>query len=592
MERIRRIITLIFRNIYLFRTDYIRVLVMSKMIELLIVVPFISILLGFTLDALHIQTLTEQNMVTVLFHPLTIFIIILIILVILLFIYYEMGFYMLMAYYQQRQIPYTLTKLWKRLNQKVLYFLSLQSLLLLLYILLLIPLFSTLLPVSITQNIEIPRFIVDELLTSTRGKVLYYGLIVALFAISLRFIFTLPFFVINHEMTLFDALKASFKFSNKKALETISMLLFILFIYLLIAAILIGVILIPLRVVDEVIPKYGHITAAFTLTALQGVVVGLFGLLQAMFSQVLVFVSFKLTKKEPIAHHDIQFHRKVMHWFTILSIFAFFLWSGINYINFAKALYEPDSYIIGHRGYMDKGVENTLSSIRSAAEAGADMVEIDIQQTKDGDFVVFHDKSLVRLAGVNKTIYSMTLQELENTIVKSGGLSDHIPSFRDVLALSNELGIRLLIEVKPHGHETSDYVEKIVALIDEYEGLDYHYIQTLDAELAIQIHDYEPRLRVGAVHAVVIGNIPDYGLDFVAVEQSFATSNLIQQAKQRDQEFFVWTVNSNASIQNYLTYNTSGIITNKPSNAYKLRSTFEEDKGFFTRVWNKLSLIF
>ena len=87
MERIKRIITLIFRNIYLFRTDYIRVLVMSKMIELLLVIPFISILFGFTLDRLHIQTLTEQNLVAVLLHPLTIFVLLIVILIICLSVF-------------------------------------------------------------------------------------------------------------------------------------------------------------------------------------------------------------------------------------------------------------------------------------------------------------------------------------------------------------------------------------------------------------------------------------------------------------------------------------------------------------------------
>ena len=104
MGRIKRILKLIFRNIYVFRTDYIRVILISKMTELIIVIPAISILFRFTLDSLNVKAVTEQNIGSLITHPLMLFVLSIVILIILLFIYYEMGFYMLLAYYQQRQI--------------------------------------------------------------------------------------------------------------------------------------------------------------------------------------------------------------------------------------------------------------------------------------------------------------------------------------------------------------------------------------------------------------------------------------------------------------------------------------------------------
>lgn len=60
-------------------------------------------------------------------------------------------------------------------------------------------------------------------------------------------------------------------------------------------------------------------------------------------------------------------------------------------------LYEPNTKIIAHRGDTMNAVENTVEAIESAAEAGADYSEIDIQETKDHQFVVFHDMTLRRL---------------------------------------------------------------------------------------------------------------------------------------------------------------------------------------------------
>ena len=592
MGRIKRILVLMFRNIYVFRTDYIRVLLISKMMELLIVIPAISILFKFTLEILNVQTITEQNIGSLITHPLMLFVLSIVILIILLFIYYEMGFYMLLAYYQQRQIPYRLTLIWRRLNKKVLYFMSLQSLLFFFYIVLLIPLISSFLPLTITQNIKVPRFIIDELLKSTEGMLLYYAMIVVLFAMSLRLIFTLPFFVVNHWMTVLEAIKESLKFSNKRTLETIAMLLLIFVIYIVSLATVLFIIFIPLFIIDEFLPAYGHVIAAFTLTAAQGVVFIMFGLLQAMFSQVLIFVSFKLTKLKPIPHHNKAFHRGVMQWAYLLAIYAFFLWSGINYLNIAQTIYEPATKIIGHRGYLDKGVENTISSLQEAVKAGSDLVEIDIQQTKDGEFVVFHDKTLRRLAGRSENVYNMTLEELMDITVYSNGNSDKIPSLDQMLEESQNLKVELLIEVKTHGYETDDFIERLVTKLDEYNSIDIHYIQSLEYPLAVAIHEYEPRLKVGSVHAVAIGSLPNYGLDFVAIEQSFVTRNIIFQAKNQDIEIFVWTVNTIGAIQHYLIENVDGIITNYPDISYILRDELEENKHFLRRVWNKITIIF
>ncbi|MDI1802538.1 glycerophosphodiester phosphodiesterase family protein, partial [Staphylococcus aureus] len=60
--------------------------------------------------------------------------------------------------------------------------------------------------------------------------------------------------------------------------------------------------------------------------------------------------------------------------------------------------------IIGHRGFEDKGVENSIPSLKAAAKANVEYVELDTIMTKDKQFVVSHDNNLKRLTGVNKNI--------------------------------------------------------------------------------------------------------------------------------------------------------------------------------------------
>ena len=79
--------------------------------------------------------------------------------------------------------------------------------------------------------------------------------------------------------------------------------------------------------------------------------------------------------------------------------------------------------IIGHRGFGVTGLftaipENTIYSFEKALEDGADGVELDLMETRDGEIVVFHDRNLLRMAGVKREIKDLTLEEIQSVIVR------------------------------------------------------------------------------------------------------------------------------------------------------------------------------
>ena len=75
--------------------------------------------------------------------------------------------------------------------------------------------------------------------------------------------------------------------------------------------------------------------------------------------------------------------------------------------------------IIAHRGGKI-GKENSLEAFLTVAEMGVDMVECDIRKTKDGVYVIFHDKDFVRLAGDSATVTDVTFREMSEILEKSG----------------------------------------------------------------------------------------------------------------------------------------------------------------------------
>lgn len=67
---------------------------------------------------------------------------------------------------------------------------------------------------------------------------------------------------------------------------------------------------------------------------------------------------------------------------------------------------------ISHRGGSAENLENTLTAFRHAQKAGTDLLELDVQLTKDKKVVVSHDNTLLRSAGVNKLISDLAYKEI------------------------------------------------------------------------------------------------------------------------------------------------------------------------------------
>jgi glycerophosphoryl diester phosphodiesterase len=98
---------------------------------------------------------------------------------------------------------------------------------------------------------------------------------------------------------------------------------------------------------------------------------------------------------------------------------------------------------IAHRGDPVDHAENTLPGINSAVRAGADLVEIDIKTTADGNVVVLHDDTLERIWGDPRLITEVRTEELSAI-----GTGDHrVPLLSEVLALIGGSSAGLLIDM-------------------------------------------------------------------------------------------------------------------------------------------------
>ena len=140
-----------------------------------------------------------------------------------------------------------------------------------------------------------------------------------------------------------------------------------------------------------------------------------------------------------------------------MSVILVRLWSPLLYLWMLgpnrprrKEMRPFEKTYVAHRGLYDpaKGIpENSLTAFRLAAEAGYGM-EMDLQLTRDGKLVVFHDKTLERMCGVKVNLTDLTYEELQS--YRLSGTEERIPLFDEVLEVVDGR-TPLIVEIKSEG---------------------------------------------------------------------------------------------------------------------------------------------
>jgi glycerophosphoryl diester phosphodiesterase len=111
----------------------------------------------------------------------------------------------------------------------------------------------------------------------------------------------------------------------------------------------------------------------------------------------------------------------------------------------------PMPLIIAHRGFSEAAPENTMAAFRKAAEADADMIELDVRESADHRFVVIHDKKIRRTTQLRGDVRSYTAAELRRidngSWFGSGFSHERIVRLTDALQMTKH-GMLFNIEIK------------------------------------------------------------------------------------------------------------------------------------------------
>jgi len=145
-----------------------------------------------------------------------------------------------------------------------------------------------------------------------------------------------------------------------------------------------------------------------------------------------------------------------------------------------------------HRGASEYAPENTMMAFNLGLYMGANGIETDVQRTKDGVLVLFHDDTLERVTGETGSIADYTYEELLAFRIKKGDLEDRIVKLEDFLQAFGWRDLTLAIEIKQSGIE-----KEIADMILKYDLGARVMITSFKLDSLKAIRAYAPILRTG-----------------------------------------------------------------------------------------------
>jgi len=229
--------------------------------------------------------------------------------------------------------------------------------------------------------------------------------------------------------------------------------------------------------------------------------------------------------------------------------------------------------IAAHRGFSGVYPENTMLAFEKAAEAGADEIELDVQLSKDGQVVIFHDESLDRLTGHRGWVRDLRFNELEK-LNAAGEVHGNkygfnpIPSLGQYFAWVKKTDIVTNIELKNSRYYYEGLEEKTISLIAEYGLEDRVFFSSFCHVSLVKCKKLNPRIRCGVLTGTPINNAGFYvrgnGLDFYHPEIKSLNDDIVENCKKNGVGINVWTVDDMAGLLKTHMWDCRGIITNFP----------------------------
>jgi glycerophosphoryl diester phosphodiesterase len=219
--------------------------------------------------------------------------------------------------------------------------------------------------------------------------------------------------------------------------------------------------------------------------------------------------------------------------------------------------------VIAHRGASADEPENTLAAFRRALALGVDAIELDVQVSRDGVPVVFHDDTLRRLTGRSGRISQRTGRELARLAVLG---AEPIPRLVDVLRLTRGHAV-VQIELK-----AGAVVAPVVRAIKAARALDDVVLASFAPSLlrdAGQLAPAVPRMLISDGRRAapsLVRQLADLHACGLSVDHhAVSDAAWVRYFHARGFAVWCWTVNNRRAMRRLAGWGVDGILSDNPA---------------------------
>ncbi|WP_152362814.1 glycerophosphoryl diester phosphodiesterase membrane domain-containing protein [Microlunatus speluncae] len=576
---------------------YLLTLLAIEGLVVVVAIPILRLIYGLVLVQTGLGSIAYDEFATVIRNPLADLTLLLVAVIATAVVLIGFAVIFILADHHQAGRSITPRQLLLRLRATGRKLLHPQGFLVVVYLLLVLPLGQFGLTATLTGKIGVPPFVSEELSKTPSGSLLYSAVMLIFFYLAVRLLFVLPV-LCTTEASVWGSFATSWRLTRWRSLRLVLLIGLISVPSTVLLLILAGLVTVPTLITDEAAPDLSPIMAGTGLSVWQ---IGLFvvtSLVAVMVAQCLTALKRDWLPRlaDRLRPDDFEDgatgtpRRRRVLWglAAAVTVIALLITTVINIGTLTAFDAAKVTQVLAHRGWVDGGVENTLPALRAAKRSGADRVEFDVLQTKDGRFVVMHDTNLRRLAGIDREVKDLTQDELTRITVRHGDQEAKIPSLEQWIETSKELELPQLLEVKLHGAETPDLVPRLLAVLDAYRVTDWYTYHSISRDVVTRLEAARPTLVVGFIVPINFGGIPKVKCDFIVIEEASYDEDFLHQAQDAGYKILVWTVESEDKMRTYLIDGVDGIITDHPDLGAEQERDIADDRGLALRLLDRV----
>ncbi|AUI78049.1 glycerophosphoryl diester phosphodiesterase membrane domain-containing protein [Lactiplantibacillus pentosus] len=542
--------------------SYVALIFSTNLVISYLAVPFFNWLLEMLLKWQGVSYVSYTNVLSIIIRtPIAALGMLAILLAIIILIYWQFAFLLLGIINIFRGRPQTIrqvlrttvTSLTLTSPSTFLFFIG--------YFIVILPFGSFIFTTPLLNKARIPAFIVSYLLENPWMALGLAGFYLIAGYLGIRLISLLPLMIIDR-LPWKTAVKRSWQQTKHRTLRYLWTMLVTLFMILVAVTLIYMLIYLAQLGFD----KTGIAMAAATvnLFIMEAITEVIICYTTAVFMMLIIVCyrqDFTLLRQAPQHFNEAP---RLKRWtrasVAIGILLATSLLVAVNLV-YLNGLVITKPIIISHRGVDDgNGVQNTIPALIKTSKEHPDYVEMDIQVTKDHQFVVMHDPTLKALAGINKKPSQLTLKQLEKITVRENGHQAKIPSFDAYLKAARQHHQKLLVEIKTSSAYTSAdtkrfikrYGATLLAHHDQVHTLSYKVMRDLKRLDSQQFVSYILPYNLTFPHTDANG----YTMEVTTLNDQF-----VDKADRNHKTVYAWDIDDTDQMDRMMFMGVTGIIT-------------------------------